>query len=777
MTKFFSAVEPFGFIYAVLVGMVLSFGHVASANQSQQVGAISGVEFRGLSATSNTLAVQLAGLGVGDLATEATLVAAVNRLKHSGRFISVTHQLETQDDGGVLVIIEVVEKRVVTAIRFEGQAKLSDGQLQNELTFKVGDDLDWFAIREGREAIVARYRDLGYGDVAVTFARAEIGRAGEVVYVIQEGIRVVIREVAYEGNTAFDVGQLKKKVESKTAWWIIRTGALDPSRVDADVVNLRRFYRDEGFFDAQVTFRIDVREDKNIRLVFVVEEGARYTIEQIQFMGLTVFSQDELSAEMASRVSEIARRPRIEADARLIREKYGTIGYIHAAVRVTRVFSDDPGLVRVTYHVEEGEQFRVGRIAVRGNARTKDKVVRRALDLYPPGDLLDLSAARNAEKQLMQSRIFSSARVYPVGDLPGVRDVVMDVQEAERLGDFIFGVGVTSNSGLVGTVTLDLRNFDLYDPPTSWEELYKFKSFFGAGQRMRIELQPGTNVSRFRIDFTEPYLFDKPVRFDYSAYLFSRGREGYGERRIGSTVSFGKRFDRGQLRGWTSELAFRVEDVRLDQFEVFTARAIREDQGSNLITSLKGSLVRDRTDNRFKPSSGDRLRLSLEQFGILGGDHNFAKMIASYRWYKTLHTDSRERKHVLQLRSEGGAIIGDAPVFERFFTGGTGSVRGFNFRGIGPHEGIDRNNVGGDFLVLLGAEYSYPLFGDNVRGHVFLDSGTVDTDVYRAAVGFGVRLTLDVFGPVPLEFNIAVPMLSDADDDVQVFSFVVGGLF
>ncbi len=759
------------------VGLVLSFAHAAFAIQSQQAGVISAIEFRGLSGTTETLAVQLAGIRVGDVASEASLIAATNRLKQSGRFLSVTHKLQPQDDDGVLVIIEVIEKRVVTAIRFEGQAKLSDGQLKNELTFKVGDGLDWFAIREGGDAIVARYRDLGYGDVTATYDRDSIEQSGEVVYVIQEGARVVIRQIAYEGNTAFGASQLKKKVESKTALWIIRSGSLDPSRVDSDVVSLRRFYRDEGFLDAQVKFRIDVREDKNIRLVFVIEEGTRYAIEQIQFTGLSVFSKEELLAELGSKVSEIAKRPKIEGDARLIRDKYGTIGNIHAAVRVTRVFSEDPGLVQVTYHVEEGEQFRVGRIAVRGNTRTKDKVVRRALDLYPPDDLLNLSAARDAEKELMQTRIFSSARVYPVGDQPDVRDVVMDVQEAERLGDFIFGVGVTSNSGLVGTVTLDLRNFDLYDPPTSWEELYKFRSFFGAGQRMRLELQPGTDVSRFRLDFTEPYLFDKPVRFDYSAYLFGRGRDGYDERRIGSTVSFGKRFGRGRLRGWTGELAFRVEDVNLDDFDVFTAREIRDDRGSNLITSLKGSLVRDRTDNRFKPSSGDRLRVSYEQFGVLGGDHNFAKLNASYRWYKTLSTDARERKHVLELRSEGGAIVGDAPVFERYFTGGTGSIRGFDFRGVGPHEGIDDNNVGGNFLVLLGAEYSYPLFGDNVRGHVFVDSGTVDSEVYRVSVGFGVRLTLDIFGPVPLEFNIAAPMLSDEDDEEQVFSFVVGGLF
>ena len=116
------------------------------------------------------------------------------------------------------------------------------------------------------------------------------------------------------------------------------------------------------------------------------------------------------------------------------------------------------------------------------------------------------------------------------------------------------------------------------------------------------------------------------------------------------------------------------------------------------------------------PTLGDRLRLGYEQFGVLGGDHSYGKVTAGYSWYKTVHTDQFDRKSVLELRAEGGAIVGDAPVFARFFAGGTGSIRGFQFRGVGPREGIDDNNVGGDFLALLGSEYAFPLTGDNVRG-------------------------------------------------------------
>jgi outer membrane protein insertion porin family len=364
--------------------------------------------------------------------------------------------------------------------------------------------------------------------------------------------------------------------------------------------------------------------------------------------------------------------------------------------------------------------------------------------------------------------------VYPVGDVPGTRDVIIDVEEAERLGDFLFGVGITSNSGLVGNVVLDLRNFDLFDTPRTLEELIKFRAFFGAGQHLRLEFQPGTELNRFRIDFSEPYFLDRPVRLDTSAYLFDRGRDGYTERRAGASVSLGKRFTRGWLHGWTGEVAFRVHDTSVRDIDLLAAREIRDYEGSNLMTSIKATVVRDRTDNRYVPTTGDRLRLSYEQFA---GEHTFGTATAAYTWYKTLYTDMFDRKSVLQLSAEGGAIIGDAPVFQRFYAGGTGSIRGFEFRGVGEREGIQQNNVGGDYLALLGGEYSFPLYGDNVRGLFFIDSGTAGSGTWRTSIGTGVKFTINIFGPVPLELDLAIPVLRDADDEEQLFSFQIGSLF
>jgi outer membrane protein insertion porin family len=333
----------------------------------------------------------------------------------------------------------------------------------------------------------------------------------------------------------------------------------------------------------------------------------------------------------------------------------------------------------------------------------------------------------------------------------------------------------------MGSIVLDIKNFSLRDWPRNFSEFVKLRSFHGAGQRLRLEAQPGTEVTRFRIDFVEPYLMDKPVRLGTSAYYFERGRDSHDERRVGANVSLGKRLRWKFLEGWYGEVAFRVESVGISGVKLFAPRDVKDVEGDSFLTSVKGSLVRDRTDSRMVPTKGDRFSVSWEQAGAMGGDYFFGKLNASYAWHKTLYTDVEDRKSVLTLRASGGTIFGDAPVFERFYGGGIGSMRGFEFRGISPRAGLKDYRVGGDTMVLAGAEYTFPLYADTIRGVLFTDMGTVEEGYsisgWRASVGFGIRLQIEFFGPVPMEFDLGMPIASQSEDDEQVFSFFIGTVF
>ncbi len=708
------------------------------------------------------------------------LEADVTRLLATGRFAAVDYTLETSPEG-VVVTFTVQERPRITDIRFVGNDKLSDAKLRKLVPVRTGDAVDTFRIQEGVEAIALAYRDAGYGQAVVTYDRRLLTSTGELLFTVEEGPRIRIRKILLEGNQSISRRELLKHASSNTFVWIFQDGKFDEETVQTDAAAIQSHYRDQGYLDARVGYRLQFSDDQeDLEITFTIVEGVRYLIETVSFSGSTVMTNDELTDLSQLQIGEPVLQRNVDRAVKSIGNRYGEIGHIYARTSATKVFSNEPGLVNVLIEIDEGEPFSVGRIVVRGNERTKDKVVRRELDLYP-GETFNMTKAKQAEDALRQTQLFSLAAVKPVGTTPGVRDILMTVEEGRKAGDFLFGFGVTSNSGLVGSLVLDLKNFDLFDTPRTFSEFIKLKAFHGAGQRMRIEAQPGTEVNRFRIDFTEPYLMDKPVRFDTSVYLFERGRESYDERRAGAHVSIGRRLKWSWLKDWYGELALRVEAVSVRDLDIFAARDIREVEGQNVETSASFSLVRDRTDNRLLPSKGDKIRFSYEQFGVLGGEDFFGRVRASYTWHKTVKTDELERKSILSLKGVLGAIVGEAPVFERFYAGGIGSLRGFEFRGISPRMGLQDDPVGGKLMVLLSAEYSFPLYGEMLRGLVFADTGTVEEEfsisTWRAALGTGIRLHVDFFGPVPLEFAVAAPIALEEDDEDQIFSFYIGATF
>jgi outer membrane protein insertion porin family len=717
---------------------------------------------------------------VGERYREADVQEDVRTLVQTGKFENVyaTRQL---DGDQVVVTFTVVEKPEVESVEFYGNKKFSAKDLLEDVDLGPGSPMDRFAVNRGRDNIEQRYKDAGYSYAKVAVDEELIKNERRVVYTIVEGPRVRVRKILFEGNENFSDRRLKREINTKTYIWLFRTGELDQERLERDVADLAKFYRNEGFLDAKVSYRIETSEDlRDLTLIFVIDEGIRYYVESIKVEGNRAFDNDAILTPLKIQPGTAYINEWIKSDVEYLEAEYGRSGYIYANVKPQWVYSETtPGQIHLTLKIDEGNQFRVGRIVVRGNERTKDKVVRRNLRFYPE-ELYDTTKTKVAEQRLRETTLFSEASVTPVGDEEGVRDALVRVAETETTV-FLLGVGVTSNSGVVGNLSIENRNFDLFDWPRSTGEFFRGKSFKGAGQILRFQVEPGTELNRLRLDFREPYLLDQPVSFGQGFYLYSRGREGYDERRVGTQTSFGHRFQRGILRGWAGEVALRIEGVKISGADFRDAQDIQDDEGSHFLTSVKGTLVRDTTDSRLMPSRGSRFVVSYEQFGALGGEYSFGKLTASHAWYRTLHEDVLDRKHILVLHGKAGQIFGDAPVFERFYGGGLGSIRGFEYRGVSPRQGFDDDPVGGDFMLVCGAEYSFPIYGKILRGVTFLDMGTVEDDFgissWRASLGVGARVVVEWLGPVPLAFDFSVPISKDSEDDTQVFQFSIGVTF
>lgn len=772
-------------VFILGLGLAVLWPRGGVSAQAQQPEAHEGltvrrIEIEGNQTYTEAYLLSLIRTAVGGPYSLRQVQEDVRRIQRTGKFLDAvaTPRIE---DGQVVLLFSVSELPTIAQVRFEGNARFKDDELAKEISVAAGSPLERFAIEQGRDAILNLYRSKGHNDAQVTIDEPALRTDRVLVYRIVEGPRVRVRKVRFEGNVHYSSWVLNSKITTRRSLWIFNPGLYDPDQVAQDELSLQAYLRGQGYMDARVSHRLgfDPAGEK-LTLTFLIEEGTRYAVRNIAFTGNTVISDAEFSAAISLNPGMFLRQELLRRDIRAITELYYARGYIDARCTARSIFADQAGLTDLTFDLFEGDQFHVGRVVIRGNQQTKDKVARRELEIFP-GDLFDLNAARESERHLRETRLFSSARITPVGEGPGVRDALVQVTEHERTTQFLIGVGVTSNSGVAGNIMIENRNFDLFDWPRNFSEFVRGQAFRGAGQTMRIQLEPGTQFLRFRFDFLEPYLLDRKITFGNSLYFFERGRDAYDEERLGLNLSLGKRFETGWLEGWAGEVALRLENVDISEVDILDARDVRDVEGQSYLSSVSGTLVHDTTDSRFVPSRGHRFRLGWEQAGALGGDFFYGKLNVGYRWHHTMHIDEFDRKQVLTLGARVGAIIGNAPLFERYYGGGIGSIRGFEFRGISPRQGIRDDRVGGEFLTVLNAEYSFPLVGKNLRGVLFSDMGTVEEGFeinhWRASIGAGIRLTVDFFGPIPMEFDFAIPISRDEDDETQVFNFFIGTLF
>jgi len=345
--------------------------------------------------------------------------------------------------------------------------------------------------------------------------------------------------------------------------------------------------------------------------------------------------------------------------------------------------------------------------------------------------------------------------------------------EETRTGRFMFGVAVNSDAGVTGQITIDERNFDYARPATSWDDFANGTAWRGAGQGFRLEAQPGSQVQRYLVSFTEPYFMNSNVSFSASAFYFDRGYYDYSESRYGGRLAWGYRLTPDMsITG-----ALRAENVNIFNPRVNTVQELNDALGKNDLFSGKVSLTHDTRDLPFMPTEGHMIELSYEQ---AFGSFDFPRAEVSWYQYFMLHErPDQSGRHTIAVSSRLGFSGSQTPLFENYFAGGFSTMRGYSFRGASPIENGVR--VGGEFQFLNSVEYFFPLTADDmVKGTVFVDFGTVERDIairpdnFRVAPGFGLRINVPALGPAPLALDFAFPVASATGDDEQIFSFFFG---
>jgi len=773
----------------ILTGVAaITFAHPAVTAAQEAAVKVAEVRVQGNKRISAASILTDVSVRVGATYDPQVIDADRQRLLKSGRFDSVA-VTRTPSAAGVILTFVVVERAVVAKIIFSGNKAFGDAELAKELTFNAGDALNPVAVESGRRDILGKYQTSGYHFAEVSLDREALKRY-EVIYTVVEGPQVTVRKVVFDGNRHFGNLRLRRQIGTAARLWPIFPGRLKTDLVEQDVVAIRNLYLSEGFLDVEVDRELEFSDDKHsVRVTFIINEGPRFRVNRFIFRGNTVFADEELARRIAAKAGlgkrEFFTALRLRRSIEAVRDSYGELGYIEATVRSRNQFlapdaalppwarklKEKPGLLNVVFEITEADQYRIGRITIRGNEVTQGRVIRRQLSFYPE-QLFNTVAVEQSRRRLIESGLFEKVTLMPTGRTPKVRDVLVQVQD-RRTGEFMIGGGLNTNEGLVGLISLTERNFDIARWPRSWKDVAERRAFRGAGQTFRIAAEPGLDLMRFSVEWVEPAVMDKPYKLGVKAFLFQREWETYDETRFGGVVSLGHRFK----NRWYGELAMRMVGVDVSELTSDAPLEVRGDSGTSTLVGLKGTLVRDRTDSRWRPSTGDRFLLSYEQ---VGGDYVFGAAKGDYRIYRTLYRDSQDRKHILAGRVSTGYLCGDSPVFERFYGGGIGSIRGFSYRGISPRGAGSDEQIGGEFMFLARTEYEFPLFRKQLRGVVFLDTGTVERTVevttYRAAAGFGLKLRPEL-GPVLMSLNFGFPLTKAGQDDTEIFSWSLGFRF
>ncbi len=735
----------------------------------------------------------------GAIFEAATISADLGRLNRTGRFRSVESEYELAGDGTVIVRFVLDEQPIILGVQAAGNNQISDQQIAAQIDVLTGTPVDPFQIDRAARRIEELYREKGYYSARVTWDEQELADNGSVVFVIREGDKLKVTGIKFVGNESYARREIQRQIDTRVAKFIFAKGQLDDDTLESDVAAIYQFYRDRGHLDVRVDRRIQPAPNNREAIVeFLIAEGPIYTLRSIRAEVRRappetieelppVFTSDQIAGRMEIKPGDVYSINRLDRSIDQAIATYQELGYYD--VRVQRRELRDPELpvVDLLLAITEGEASRIGEVRIIGNELTQDKVIRHPISHQNvrPGQPLDKTNLDQAQAQLRAYRLFNPRRVDITvanedPEQPGYRDVIVQVEETNT-GEFNVGALVNSDAGLIGQISLVQRNFDLFDTPDTFGDLFSGRAFRGAGQTFRIEALPGNEQQTYRVSLTEPTLFEKDISGSASLFFRERQFQEFDETRYGTRLGLGRNFG----TRWQGNLSLRLESIELSDIDPDEPVDVFDVEDQNIITALGASLVRQTLDNRFRPTRGARSEMAIQQAGVLGGDFNYTQFSASHSVFVPIYEDFLGRRTVLELRTNADYIPqgqSDVPVYERFYLGGR-SFRGFQFRTISP-KGIQNDTglqgddpVGGTWLFFAGAEITKPIFEELLSVAAFVDSGTVEEefgfDDYRVSAGFGLRIYVPQLSPAPIAFDFGFPLVEQEGDDSRLFTFSI----
>jgi outer membrane protein insertion porin family len=675
---------------------------------------------------------------VGKPYAPQTLSEDIKRLYALRTFDDIQVLAEDVPDG-IRLIITVVEKPAVRTVTFSGNRAVEAAEISKRLLLKERSTFARNLLNDTVVALQKYYREEGYYFAHISPEVTEVAdNQVDVVLRITEGKKIYISRIRFTGNKGFTDAELRKSVQLKEYTLPVLSGSsalYKPETLRVDLQLLENVYQNNGYINVQVgepVVEINREAGGIVITVPITREGEQFKVGKVTLTGDSVFKEEELRQKVRLSTGEIYSREAVRNDITQLTDAYADRGYAFADV--TPTVSIDPGtrVVNLAFTTRPGPKVYIGRIDIIGNERTRDQVIRREMRL-DEGELYSATRLQRSRQRLTNLQYFEEVKIDTKrrGE-EELMDLAVEVTERST-GQFTAGIGFSSIESVVFTASVSQSNL------------------FGRGQSISLSARVGSLSQDFAIDFQEPFLFGRPINAGVSVFRRSLDYRTFESQRTGTGLTLGRTL--GEYA--RVAVTYNYEIVEISELDPGASELLQQEEGTSYTSSLTPRIVWDSRDNQFDPAGGSVQAFEVTGAG-LGGTNRYYKVVGSSTWYFPLPQG-------LTGFVRGRFGIGDGyagkqlPAAERFFLGGATTIRGFDFRDIGPKDSRD-NPLGGTSFLQFNLEIGRS-FGRLLRLVTFFDAGNVynpgnqfDFGDLRRSAGVGFRL-ITPLGPIRLDYG------------------------
>jgi outer membrane protein insertion porin family len=719
---------------------------------------IAKIEFQGNRKINSSAITDKIKSKVGNDYSEADVAADLKAIFKMGFFLDVTAEATSTEEGKVITFI-VQEKGLISEIRINGNKALDKDDILGAMTVKTRQNLNQEQIKTDIEKIKILYDNKGYYNAEI---KDTVERDGEkdfrVILDIKENDRLYVKSIIFEGNEAYNSKELKKMMtlEVKGIFhFITDSGLLKRDQLKQDMGKIATFYFNNGFINSQVGEPEITTDKKGIYIKIKIKEGKRFKVDKVDVSGdLLEKPKTELLKSLKTKKNDNYSREAIMKDMDFLTQSCNDEGYANADINPKINTRENEQLVDVDFQITKGEPVYISHINISGNSITRDKVIRRQLEVVE-GDLYSSSKLKASYANLNRMRYFEEVDFQTEKGADKTKEDINIRVKEKSTGMFMVGAGYSAADQAVVMAQITQQNF------------------LGYGQTLSLKASLGSTTNNIDLSFTEPWLFDLPLWCKADIWKYKKDYDYYSldSRGVGLTLGYPLW---GKVEGY---IGYKLTSDDISDVLSSAPYQIISQEGQTITSAVTLSLVRDTTNDYIFPSKGTKANVSVTHAGgPLQGDANYTQYGASLFGYVPLPLDVvfGVKGRIGYIQAHNGVEI---PVFNRYVLGGINSLRGFRY--IGSINPGTSDVIGGTTMLVFNVEMVFPFIKDSgMKLVTFYDAGNAWNDNYylndlRQSVGVGLRWYSPI-GPLRLEYGYIINRQGLNDDSAGRWEFTIG---